>query len=68
MSLGAYAILDPHNYMRYGDPSSQPTSGPVIGSTDEGAATVDQFREFWQELAKRFVDNDKVIFGIMVCS
>ncbi|KAK1223101.1 hypothetical protein PQX77_014029 [Marasmius sp. AFHP31] len=62
---GAYALLDPHNYMRYNDPSSQPFSGSVIGNTsDPTAATTEQFGEFWTELAGRFVDNPKVIFGI----
>ncbi|KAL0063353.1 hypothetical protein AAF712_009748 [Marasmius tenuissimus] len=62
---GAYALLDPHNYMRYNDPSAQPFSGSVIGNTsDPTAATTEQFGEFWTELAGRFVDNPKVIFGI----
>ncbi|KAL0063352.1 hypothetical protein AAF712_009747 [Marasmius tenuissimus] len=62
---GVYALLDPHNYMRYNDPSSQPFSGSVIGNTsDPTAATTEQFGEFWTELAGRFVDNPKVIFGI----
>ncbi|KAK3325966.1 glycoside hydrolase superfamily [Apodospora peruviana] len=62
---GAYAILDPHNYMRYNDPSSQPFSGSVIGNTsDPTAATTAQFGSFWGELAKRFADNEKVIFGL----
>lgn len=68
---GAYVILDPHNYMRYNDPSSQPMSGSVIGnSSDVTAATTKQFGEFWKELAKRFAKNEKVIFSIMneVCS
>lgn len=52
----ADAILDPHNYMRYNDPSSQPISGSVIGnSSDPNAATTEQFAAFWGELAKRFV-------------
>ena len=50
--------------MRYGDPSAQPSSGAVIGSSDPGAATTQQFQEFWQELAGRFKGNEKVIFGI----
>ncbi|KAH8194702.1 hypothetical protein TruAng_011136 [Truncatella angustata] len=63
---GAYAILDPHNYMRYNDPSSQPFSGSVIGNTtDPTAATTAQFGEFWGELASRFADNERVIFGLM---
>ncbi|KAF9446713.1 glycoside hydrolase family 5 protein [Macrolepiota fuliginosa MF-IS2] len=62
---GAYALIDPHNYMRYNDPSSQPTTGSVIGNTtDPAAATTEQFKEFWHEIARRFVRNEKVVFGI----
>ncbi|SPN99057.1 probable Endoglucanase 1 [Cephalotrichum gorgonifer] len=63
---GAYAILDPHNYMRYNNPSQQPMTGSVIGNTtDETAATTEQFAAFWGELAGRFADNERVMFGIM---
>ena len=63
---GAYAILDPHNYMRYNNPSQQPATGSVIGNTsDPNAATTIDFELFWYELASRFKDNEKVIFGIM---
>ncbi|KAF5324355.1 hypothetical protein D9619_011336 [Psilocybe cf. subviscida] len=63
---GAYALLDPHNYMRYNDPSQQPFSGSVIGnSSDPTAATTAQFGAFWYELAHRFRNNPKVLFGIM---
>ncbi|KAK9781152.1 putative Endoglucanase 1 [Seiridium cardinale] len=66
VTKGAYAILDPHNYMRYNDPSSQPYSGSIIGNTsDTTAATTEQFGEFWGELASRFADNERVIFGLM---
>jgi endoglucanase len=66
VTKGAYAILDPHNYMRYNDPSAQPFSGSVIGNTsDPTAATTAQFGAFWGELARRFRDNEKVIFGLM---
>ncbi|KAL9082049.1 MAG: hypothetical protein Q9159_006761 [Coniocarpon cinnabarinum] len=62
---GGYAILDPHNYMRYNDPSMQPQSGSIIGNTsDPNAATTEQFQQFWSELAGRFKDDDRVIFGI----
>ncbi|TFK32448.1 endoglucanase 1 [Crucibulum laeve] len=62
---GAYALLDPHNYMRYNDPSMQPFTGSVIGNTsDPTAATTKQFQDFWNELARRFVNNPKVVFGI----
>lgn len=63
---GAYAILDPHNYMRYNDPSQQPATGSVIGNTsDPAAATTAQFQAFWNELAGRYKHNTNVIFGIM---
>lgn len=52
--------------MRYNDPSSQPFTGSVIGNTsDDTAATTEQFGQFWGELAKRFAENEKVIFGLM---
>lgn len=66
VTKGAYAILDPHNYMRYNDSSQQPTTGSVIGNTtDPTAATTAQFGEFRGELAVRFKNNSKVIFGLM---
>ncbi|KAJ7763175.1 endoglucanase 1 [Mycena maculata] len=65
LTKGAYALIDPHNYMRYNDPSNQPFSGSVIGNTsDPTAATTQQFEEFWHELALRFVLNPNVVFGI----
>ena len=52
--------------MRYNNPSQQPGSGSVIGNTsDPKAATTADFESFWFELAGRFKDNEKVIFGIM---
>jgi len=65
ITKGAYALIDPHNYMRYNDPSGQPFTGSVIGnSSDPTAATTAQFGEFWHELALRFATNPKVVFGI----
>jgi len=65
LTKGAYALIDPHNYMRYNDPSSQPNSGSVIGNTtDPTAATTAQFGKFWGELASRFRSNPNVVFGI----
>ncbi|EPE05383.1 endoglucanase 1 [Ophiostoma piceae UAMH 11346] len=62
----AYCILDPHNYMRYNNPSQQPMSGSVIGNvSDPTAATTAQFGAFWGELARRFRGNERVIFGLM---
>lgn len=62
-----FAMLDPHNYMRYNDPSQQPNTGSVIGDTnsDPRSATTEQFEEFWFELALRFRNNPRVIFGLM---
>lgn len=52
--------------MRYNDPSQQPMTGSIIGDTaDSTAATTAQFGAFWGELAGRFKDNEKVIFGLM---
>ncbi|KAF9063459.1 endoglucanase 1 [Rhodocollybia butyracea] len=65
VTKGKYALIDPHNYMRYNDPSDQPNSGSIIGdTTDPNAATTAQFQTFWTELANRFVNNPNVVFGI----
>ena len=62
MSLRAAKVLA--NIVR-SDASNAPFSGSVIGNiTDPNAATTKQFQEFWRELARRFVFNPKVIFGI----
>lgn len=51
--------------MRFGDPSQQPFSGPIIGDTSNPeSATTEQYAQFWGELAKRFKKNEKVIFGL----
>lgn len=66
VTKGAYCILDPHNYMRYNNPSQQPTTGSIIGdTTDLTAATTADFATFWATLAGRFKSNEKVIFGLM---
>ena len=52
--------------MRYNNPSQQPGTGSIIGDTsDPKAATTAQFAAFWGELAGRFKNNPKVIFGLM---
>jgi len=51
---------------RYNDPSQQPGSGAVIGSNQTNAASTEQFMHFWNELAGRFVNNEKVIFGYVL--
>ncbi|KAI7787274.1 glycoside hydrolase family 5 protein [Diaporthe eres] len=43
-----------------------PFSGSVIGNTtDPDAATTEDFAAFWGELASRFANNSRVIFGLM---
>ncbi|GAB4197753.1 MAG: glycoside hydrolase family 5 protein [Wenzhouxiangellaceae bacterium] len=51
---GAYAILDPHNYARY--------QGQLIGS---GAVPNSAFADLWGRLATLFIDQPRVIFGLM---
>lgn len=43
---GSYAVLDPHNYARYG--------GNIISSTSD-------FKTFWTNVATEFADNSKVV-------
>jgi len=47
---GAYAVIEPHNFMRY--------NGAVITSTAN-------FQTWWKNLANEFKSNSKVIFDIM---
>jgi endoglucanase len=50
---GGVAILDPHNYARYGT--------NILDSESE----YDDFADFWRKLADAFKSNPKVIFGLM---
>lgn len=54
IAAGAFVILDPHNYARYG--------GQVIGSA---AVPLEAFADFWRRLATQFGDRPQVIFGLM---
>ncbi|PPQ70299.1 hypothetical protein CVT26_014584 [Gymnopilus dilepis] len=47
---GAYAVIDPHNYMSY--------NGQHISSTST-------FQTWWQNLAGQFKSNSRVIFDVM---
>ncbi|TDL25485.1 endoglucanase [Rickenella mellea] len=49
-SKGAYAVIDPHNFMRY--------NGQVISSTAN-------FQTWWKNLAGQFSTNSHVIFDVM---
>jgi endoglucanase len=53
-SHGAHVVLDPHNYARY--------HGNVIGSA---AVPHSAFADFWTRLANEYMDNERVIFGLM---
>ncbi|CAE6437902.1 unnamed protein product [Rhizoctonia solani] len=46
---GGYAVIDPHNFMRY--------NGNIITSTSD-------FQTWWKNLATQFKDDSKVIFDV----
>lgn len=50
---GGVALLDPHNYARYGT--------NILDSNSE----YDDFADFWSRLANEFKSNPKVIFGLV---
>ncbi|MDQ0290787.1 cellulase family glycosylhydrolase [Oligosphaera ethanolica] len=54
INSGGRVILDPHNFARYHD--------KVISSED---VTIEHFADFWQRLAERFKNDDRVIFGLV---
>ena len=57
-SKGAYALIDPHDYARYG--------GKVIGDTAGGSTvTTAEFATFWGKLAAAFAKNPRAVFGLM---
>ncbi|KAF8594706.1 endoglucanase [Ceratobasidium sp. AG-I] len=49
-SKGGYAVLDPHNFMRY--------NNAIISSTAN-------FQTFWKNLANEFKSDPKIIFDVM---
>ncbi|XP_006454003.1 hypothetical protein AGABI2DRAFT_189329 [Agaricus bisporus var. bisporus H97] len=49
-----YIILDLHNYARW--------NGRIIG---QGGPTNEQYASLWSQLAAKYKDNQKIIFGIM---
>ena len=53
-SAGAVAIIDPHNYARY--------NGSLIGSAQVPDSA---FADLWTRLASAFIDNPRVVFGLM---
>lgn len=55
LTSGASCIIDIHNYARF--------NGKVIGSS--GGPTDDQFVSLWTQLATKYSNSSKVIFGLM---
>lgn len=56
---GAYVIIDPHNYARFGNRLIDGGNGFDKSISDA------QFADFWGKLAERYKSNNKVIFGLM---
>jgi endoglucanase len=55
LSTGAYCAIDLHNFARW--------NGKIIGQ--DGGPSNDQFADIWKQLATKYKDNEKVIFGLM---
>jgi endoglucanase len=51
---GCVVILDPHNYARY--------YGKVVGGPE---VSIDQFADFWRQLAAEFASDSRVWFGLV---
>ncbi|KAF8498006.1 endoglucanase [Gautieria morchelliformis] len=54
LATGAYVIIDLHNYARW--------NGAVIG---QGGPTNAQYASIWSQLATKYAQTSKIIFGIM---
>ncbi|KAL7944159.1 glycoside hydrolase family 5 protein [Trichoderma barbatum] len=54
LETGAYCMIDMHNFARY--------NGGIIG---QGGVSDDIFVKLWVQIAKYYVDNEKMIFGLM---
>jgi endoglucanase len=55
LSTGAYCAIDLHNFARW--------NGKIIGQ--DGGPSNDQFADIWKQLATKYKDNEKVVFGLM---
>ncbi|KUJ09726.1 cellulase-domain-containing protein, partial [Mollisia scopiformis] len=56
LATGAYCVIDIHNYARWND--------LVIGQS-AGAPTNEQFADLWSQLATKYKDDAKIVFGLM---
>ena len=54
LGTGAYCMIDLHNFARFDD-----------GIVGQGGPTDDVFASLWSTIAKKYADDDKVIFGLM---
>ncbi|TAQ85999.1 hypothetical protein B7494_g5658 [Chlorociboria aeruginascens] len=54
LATGASCIIDIHNYARW--------NGAIIG---QGGPTNDQFASLWSQLAAKYTNNNRVLFGVM---
>ncbi|KAL3422971.1 endoglucanase VIII [Phlyctema vagabunda] len=56
LATGASCAIDIHNFARW--------NGQIIGQSATGPTDA-QFADFWAQLASKYKDNTKVIFGLM---
>ncbi|KAJ7436495.1 carbohydrate-binding module family 1 protein/Glycoside hydrolase family 5 protein [Mycena galericulata] len=54
LGTGAWCLIDIHNYARW--------NGEIIG---QGGPTNAQFAQTWSEIATKYANTEKVIFGVM---
>ncbi|KAI7363014.1 Endoglucanase [Hortaea werneckii] len=54
LDVAEMCILDIHNYARW--------NGQIVG---QGGPTNKEFASLWSQLATKYADNDKVVFGVM---
>lgn len=54
LATGASCIIDIHNYARW--------SGQIVG---QGGPTNDQFASTWSQIATKYKDQSKILFGVM---
>ncbi|KAG9258798.1 glycoside hydrolase superfamily [Emericellopsis atlantica] len=54
LDTGSYCMIDIHNFARWND-----------GIVGQGGPDDEEFVDIWVQLAKKYADNDKVMFGIV---
>ena len=56
LKTGSYCIIDIHNYARWEGPAN------IIG---QGGPSNEEFADLWRQLAAKYKNEQKVIFGLM---